>query len=314
MVRGTRGERGRVRQAWRWELRWSRRWYGRHRARTGCPGIWSRISTACTFTIRRSHGSFRSFRGLHLLSRDLATGFLLFSEWSSKNPGRAMVLFGTRAARGYFCFRNWLDARPVQIYAVVRLLAHEPQFLPRPRRGCCCWSCSPVTRGAAGAWAQSDSARGCSLAKPRSSYTGSTWNSFTGVFRSSTSNRREYAGPRLGLFEITSAMVLLSMAANALQGTRRRNLGLASSVAFGKSGKLAGNARGGLALWRTRRDTAPNLLPRRQRCCRRRIRRLRGKKWRLLPVFCTEGRSCLVGSLAGTMAQGSSRRPVSAGS
>ncbi|MFZ1202712.1 MAG: heparan-alpha-glucosaminide N-acetyltransferase domain-containing protein [Candidatus Acidiferrales bacterium] len=57
----------------------------------------------------------------------LATGFLLFSEWSSKNPGRAMVLVGASGA-ALLLLSNWLDARPVQIYAVYDYWHTSPNF------------------------------------------------------------------------------------------------------------------------------------------------------------------------------------------
>src|SRR5580704_9094717 len=47
-----------------------RRCSGLYGARAGFPGISSLTSTACIYTIGRSRGYFRSFRGLDLLLRD----------------------------------------------------------------------------------------------------------------------------------------------------------------------------------------------------------------------------------------------------
>ncbi|MFZ0979465.1 MAG: heparan-alpha-glucosaminide N-acetyltransferase domain-containing protein [Candidatus Acidiferrales bacterium] len=57
----------------------------------------------------------------------LAIGILLFSEWPSKNPGRAMFLFGAGGA-GLWLLSLWLDARPVQLYAVYDYWHTSPNF------------------------------------------------------------------------------------------------------------------------------------------------------------------------------------------
>lgn len=57
----------------------------------------------------------------------LAIGILLFSEWPSKNPGRAMFLFGAGGA-GLWLLSRWLDARPVQLYAVYDYWHTSPNF------------------------------------------------------------------------------------------------------------------------------------------------------------------------------------------
>ena len=57
----------------------------------------------------------------------LAIGFLLFSEWAVKNPGRATALFGTAGAV-LFYVSSWLDARPVRLYAVQDYWHTSPNF------------------------------------------------------------------------------------------------------------------------------------------------------------------------------------------
>jgi len=57
----------------------------------------------------------------------LAIGVLLFSEWPSKNPGRTMVLFGAGGA-GLLLLSRWLDARPLQLYAVYDYWHTSPNF------------------------------------------------------------------------------------------------------------------------------------------------------------------------------------------
>ena len=57
----------------------------------------------------------------------LATGLLLFAEWPAKNPGYATLLFGAAGA-GLFYVSSWLDARPVQLYAVYDYWHTSPEF------------------------------------------------------------------------------------------------------------------------------------------------------------------------------------------
>jgi fucose 4-O-acetylase-like acetyltransferase len=47
----------------------------------------------------------------------LAVGFVLFSDWSSKNPGITVSLLGA-AGVGIYYLSMWLDALPVHLYAV----------------------------------------------------------------------------------------------------------------------------------------------------------------------------------------------------
>jgi uncharacterized membrane protein len=57
----------------------------------------------------------------------LAAGFLLFSDRAAKNPARTMFLFGAAGA-GIFFLSSWLDARPVQLYAVHDYWHTSPNF------------------------------------------------------------------------------------------------------------------------------------------------------------------------------------------
>jgi uncharacterized membrane protein len=57
----------------------------------------------------------------------LAVGFLLFSEWATKNLAKAAALFGI-AGVGLFYLSSWLDARPVQLYAVYDYWHTGPNF------------------------------------------------------------------------------------------------------------------------------------------------------------------------------------------
>jgi uncharacterized membrane protein len=57
----------------------------------------------------------------------LASGFILFSEWPAKNPGRATALFGASGV-GLFFLSSWMDARPVQLYAVYDYWHTSPNF------------------------------------------------------------------------------------------------------------------------------------------------------------------------------------------
>jgi uncharacterized membrane protein len=57
----------------------------------------------------------------------LAAGFLLFSEWSARNAERATALCGA-AGIGIFYLASWIDARPVQLYAVYDYWHTSPNF------------------------------------------------------------------------------------------------------------------------------------------------------------------------------------------
>jgi fucose 4-O-acetylase-like acetyltransferase len=58
----------------------------------------------------------------------LAVGFLLFSEWATKNLAKAAATFGVTGV-GLFYLSEWLDARPVQLYAVYDYWHSGPNFL-----------------------------------------------------------------------------------------------------------------------------------------------------------------------------------------
>jgi uncharacterized membrane protein len=57
----------------------------------------------------------------------LAIGFLLFSEWATKNLAKAAGLFGV-AGVALFYLSSWLDARPVQLYTVYDYWHTSPNF------------------------------------------------------------------------------------------------------------------------------------------------------------------------------------------
>ncbi len=57
----------------------------------------------------------------------LAIGFLLFADWSARNPARAATAFGA-AGIGIFFLSGWLDSRPVQLYAVYDYWHTSPNF------------------------------------------------------------------------------------------------------------------------------------------------------------------------------------------
>jgi uncharacterized membrane protein len=57
----------------------------------------------------------------------LAIGVFLFSEWPSKNPGRAMAVLGTGGAAA-IVLSQWLDARTVQLYAAYDYWHTSPNF------------------------------------------------------------------------------------------------------------------------------------------------------------------------------------------
>lgn len=57
----------------------------------------------------------------------LAAGFLLFSDWSAKNPARTIFAFGA-AGVGIFFLASRLDASSVQLYAVYDYWHTSPNF------------------------------------------------------------------------------------------------------------------------------------------------------------------------------------------
>ncbi|MGB0035215.1 MAG: heparan-alpha-glucosaminide N-acetyltransferase domain-containing protein [Candidatus Acidiferrales bacterium] len=57
----------------------------------------------------------------------LAIGFFLFNEWAAKNLAKATALIGV-GGLALFYFSSWLDARPVQIYAVYDYWHSSPNF------------------------------------------------------------------------------------------------------------------------------------------------------------------------------------------
>ena len=146
----------------------------------------------------------------------LAIGILLFSEWPSKNPGRAMFLFGAGGA-GLWLLSSWLDARPVQLYAVYDYWHTSPNFF-LARVGLmmlivlagyawCRWGLGAVgfspwmqlgQTSLLVYWVHMDFVYGCfSLFDQQSQ----------GIWRAT-----------LGLFEITIAMVLLSLIRTRFKG------------------------------------------------------------------------------------------------
>jgi uncharacterized membrane protein len=57
----------------------------------------------------------------------LAAGFLLFSEWATRNLAKAATLFGF-AGVALFYLASWLDARPSQLYVVYDYWHTSPNF------------------------------------------------------------------------------------------------------------------------------------------------------------------------------------------
>jgi uncharacterized membrane protein len=57
----------------------------------------------------------------------LAVGFLLFSEWAEKNPGRTVSLLAVGGMAMYY-FSMWLDAAPMHLYAVYDYWHTSPNF------------------------------------------------------------------------------------------------------------------------------------------------------------------------------------------
>jgi uncharacterized membrane protein len=58
----------------------------------------------------------------------LAVGFMLFSDWATANLAKAAALFGVAGIALYY-LSLWLDARPVQLYAVYDFWHTSPNFL-----------------------------------------------------------------------------------------------------------------------------------------------------------------------------------------
>jgi uncharacterized membrane protein len=57
----------------------------------------------------------------------LAAGVFLFGDWSTKNPNRAMALFGAAGA-GVFLLSRWFDARPFHLYSTYDYWHTSPNF------------------------------------------------------------------------------------------------------------------------------------------------------------------------------------------
>lgn len=57
----------------------------------------------------------------------LTAGFLLFTEWSTSNPGRATALVGASGV-GIFFLSSWFDALPMHWYAVYDYWHTSPNF------------------------------------------------------------------------------------------------------------------------------------------------------------------------------------------
>jgi uncharacterized membrane protein len=57
----------------------------------------------------------------------LAVGFLLFSQWPAKNQGWATAICGAAGVAMYY-LSSWIDARPVQLYAVYDYWHTSPNF------------------------------------------------------------------------------------------------------------------------------------------------------------------------------------------
>jgi uncharacterized membrane protein len=57
----------------------------------------------------------------------LAIGFVLFSDWAKANLAKVTAIVGL-AGLALCCFSNWLDARPIQLYAVYDYWHTSPNF------------------------------------------------------------------------------------------------------------------------------------------------------------------------------------------
>ena len=57
----------------------------------------------------------------------LAAGFLLFTDWSTSNPGKAIGLLGAGGI-GIFCLSMWLDSRPAHLYATYDYWHTSPDY------------------------------------------------------------------------------------------------------------------------------------------------------------------------------------------
>ena len=57
----------------------------------------------------------------------LAIGFLVFSDWSARNPARTIGLCGAGGV-GIFLLARWLDAQPIKVYALYDYWHTSPNF------------------------------------------------------------------------------------------------------------------------------------------------------------------------------------------
>src|ERR1700730_7836386 len=73
-------------------------------------------------------GLFPIFPWSGFVFAGLAIGFVLQSDWSRENPGKAISLLGGHCGVGLLVFSLWLDARPVQLYAVYDYWHTSPNF------------------------------------------------------------------------------------------------------------------------------------------------------------------------------------------
>jgi fucose 4-O-acetylase-like acetyltransferase len=173
----------------------------------------------------------------------LAAGFVLFGDWSMRKPGRTMALLGT-AGVGIFFLSRWLDARPVQLYAVYDYWHTSPNFF-LARAGLLL-----ATTGVAYAWCRWGlGTRGFSpwIQLGQTSLI-VYWVHTEFVYgRFSILDRHEQSIPMatLGLVVISIAMVLLSIARTRLKGRGKKILAWFRRLRSGEVGRTPGTAAEG---------------------------------------------------------------------